>query len=203
MEGGALIVKRLLDVVVSLLLIVVLSPLLMLTALAIRFSSAGPVLFLQERLGRNKRHFRVYKFRTMYPDAEARMAELERFNELSGPVFKIRDDPRITPLGKSLRKYSIDELPQLFNVLKGDMSLVGPRPLALRDCQAFQKDWHRRRFSVRPGITCLWQVNGRNNIPFERWMELDMEYIDTWSLWLDLKILLWTVPAVVKGSGAA
>lgn len=203
MEGGAVVAKRLLDVAGSLALIALLSPLLLLTSLAVKLSSRGPVLFVQERLGRNKRHIRVYKFRTMYPDAEARMPELERLNEMSGPVFKIRDDPRVTPIGKYLRKFSIDELPQLFNVLKGDMSLVGPRPLALRDCQGFEKDWHRRRFSVRPGITCLWQVQGRNNIPFERWMELDMEYIDTWSLWLDLKILLRTLPAVLKGSGAA
>jgi lipopolysaccharide/colanic/teichoic acid biosynthesis glycosyltransferase len=139
----------------------------------------------------------------MIPDAERKLAELECFNELSGPVFKIKNDPRITPIGKFLRKTSIDELPQLYNVLIGDMSLVGPRALPVRDYNGFDQDWHRRRFSVRPGITCLWQVNGRNNIPFDQWMELDLEYIDNWSLWLDLKILLKTIPAVVSGYGAA
>jgi len=121
---------------------------------------------------------------------------------VKGPVFKIKNDPRITPLGKFLRKTSIDELSQLINVLKGDMSLVGPRPLPVRDYNGFDQDWHRRRFSVRPGITCLWQVDGRSEIPFEKWMELDMEYIDTWSLWLDIKILAKTIPAVTRGSGA-
>ena len=121
---------------------------------------------------------------------------------MKGPVFKIKNDPRITPLGKFLRKTSIDELSQLINVLKGDMSLVGPRPLPVRDYNGFDQDWHRRRFSVRPGITCLWQVDGRSEIPFEKWMELDMEYIDTWSLWLDIKILAKTIPAVTRGSGA-
>jgi lipopolysaccharide/colanic/teichoic acid biosynthesis glycosyltransferase len=166
-------------------------------------TSAGPVFFVQERVGINKRRFKVLKFRTMVVDAERRQQTLETLNEATGPVFKIRNDPRITPLGKFLRKTSIDELPQLCNVLNGDMSLVGPRPLPVRDYNGFSQDWHRRRFSVRPGITCLWQVNGRSRLPFEKWMELDMEYIDRWSLWLDLKILVKTVPAVLKGSGAA
>jgi lipopolysaccharide/colanic/teichoic acid biosynthesis glycosyltransferase len=139
----------------------------------------------------------------MVVDAEKIQEKLLTKNEMSGPVFKIKDDPRITPLGRFLRKTSIDELPQLLNVLKGEMSLVGPRAMSLRDYQLFDQDWHRRRFSVRPGITCLWQIYGRNSIPFEQWMELDLQYIDKWSLWLDIKILAQTLPAVLKGTGAA
>jgi len=196
-------VKRAVDVAASSAAILMLSPLIVLAALAVRLTSPGPALFVQERLGLNKRMFRMYKFRTMVVDAEKKLAELEGMNEAEGPVFKIREDPRITPLGRFLRKSSIDELPQLFNVLKGDISLVGPRPLPVRDYNGFDKDWHRRRFSVRPGITCLWQISGRNNIPFEKWMELDMHYIDNWSLWYDFKILLKTVPVVIRGSGAS
>jgi exopolysaccharide biosynthesis polyprenyl glycosylphosphotransferase len=203
MEGIKVILKRLIDIFLSLALIASLSPLLLLTALMVKFTSPGPIFFVQERIGLNKRRFGVFKFRTMCPDAEKRIAELEDLNEVSGPVFKIRNDPRITPFGKFLRKTSIDELPQLFNVLLGDMSLVGPRPLPVRDYNGFDQDWHRRRFSVRPGITCLWQISGRNNISFDRWMELDMEYIDNWSLWLDMKILIGTIPAVLKGNGAS
>jgi lipopolysaccharide/colanic/teichoic acid biosynthesis glycosyltransferase len=139
----------------------------------------------------------------MVPDAERLMPALESRNEVSGPVFKIRNDPRITPVGRFLRRTSIDELPQLINVLKGDMSLVGPRPLPVRDYEGFNEDWQRRRFSVKPGITCLWQVNGRSEISFDQWMLLDLQYMDEWSLWLDLKILARTVPAVMRGSGAA
>jgi exopolysaccharide biosynthesis polyprenyl glycosylphosphotransferase len=202
-NGWAALIKRSLDFSLSLLLIVFLSPLLLITAALIKLSSPGPILFLQERMGLNKRRFHILKFRTMVADAERRMKEIEHLNEVSGPVFKIKNDPRITSVGKFLRKTSIDELPQLFNVLKGDMSLVGPRPMAVRDYEGFSEDWHRRRFSVRPGITCLWQVLGRNSIPFEKWMELDLQYIDQWSLWLDLEILMKTIPAVLKGSGAA
>jgi lipopolysaccharide/colanic/teichoic acid biosynthesis glycosyltransferase len=172
-------------------------------AVLIKLTSRGPVFFVQNRIGFNKRPISVYKFRTMVADAEEKIGEVEHLNEVSGPVFKIKNDPRVTRLGKYLRKSSIDELPQLFNVLKGDMSLVGPRAMAVRDFAGFDQDWHRRRFSVRPGITCLWQVNGRSSVPFEKWMELDMEYIDKWSLWLDLQILVKTIPAVLKGSGAA
>jgi lipopolysaccharide/colanic/teichoic acid biosynthesis glycosyltransferase len=154
-------------------------------------------------VGLNKRQFTMYKFRTMVPDAEKIQEELVYLNEMSGPVFKIANDPRITPIGRILRKTSIDELPQLLNVLKGDMSLVGPRAMSVRDYQSFNEDWQRRRFSVPPGITCLWQIKGRSSLPFKQWMELDMEYIDKWSIWLDLLILAQTIPAVLKGSGAA
>jgi exopolysaccharide biosynthesis polyprenyl glycosylphosphotransferase len=202
-DGWQAIVKRACDFFLSFVLILLLSPLFLVVALLVKATSPGPVFFLQERLGLRKRRFRICKFRTMDPDAERKQAELEDFNEVDGPAFKITNDPRITPIGRILRKTSIDELPQFFNVLKGDMSLVGPRPLPVRDYEGFDQDWHRRRFSVRPGITCLWQVNGRSNVSFNRWMELDMEYIDKWSLWLDIKILAKTVPVVLKGSGAS
>ncbi|MFZ0519481.1 MAG: sugar transferase [Candidatus Acidiferrales bacterium] len=201
--GWSFVLKRTIDLVFSFSLLVLLSPLLVAVALLIILSSPGPILFGQERVGLNKRKFKIYKFRTMIPNAERIQEELLHLNEMKGPVFKIKNDPRITPIGRILRKTSIDELPQLFNVLKGDMSLVGPRAMSVRDYQLFNEDWQRRRFSVPPGITCLWQVNGRNLIPFEQWMELDMQYIDKWSLWLDLKILARTIPAVLRGSGAA
>jgi exopolysaccharide biosynthesis polyprenyl glycosylphosphotransferase len=203
LEGWAIFLKRSFDFVVSLLLLIPLAPLLLLVALMVKISSEGPVFFRQKRVGLNKRHFVMFKFRTMILDAERIQPELLALNEMTGPVFKIKNDPRITPLGRFLRRTSIDELPQLLNVLSGDMSLVGPRAMSLRDYQFFNEDWQRRRFSVRPGITCLWQVKGRSSIPFEQWMELDMQYIDRWSLWLDLKILALTIPAVLKGSGAA
>jgi exopolysaccharide biosynthesis polyprenyl glycosylphosphotransferase len=202
-EGWPLAVKRTLDLTVSSIFLVLLGPLLIGTAIAIKLTSPGPVFFLQDRVGRNKRRFKIYKFRTMVADAEQLISSLECRNEVSGPVFKIKNDPRITSIGKFLRRSSIDELPQLFNVLKGDMSLVGPRPLPVRDYEGFNEDWQRRRFSVRPGITCLWQVNGRSGISFDQWMLLDLKYMDEWSLWLDLKILARTVPAVLRGSGAA
>jgi lipopolysaccharide/colanic/teichoic acid biosynthesis glycosyltransferase len=172
-------------------------------AVLVKLTSPGPIFFRQVRVGLNKRQFSIYKFRTMVANAEQLQDQLLSMNEMTGPVFKIKKDPRVTALGRILRNTSIDELPQLFNVLMGDMSLVGPRAMSLRDYQLFDKDWQRRRFSVKPGITCLWQIHGRNSIPFEKWMELDMQYIDTWSLWLDLKILARTVPAVLRGTGAA
>lgn len=205
-EGWPLTVKRIFDFTVSLALIILLGPLLLLTALLIKLTSPGPVFFVQKRVGYNKRPFYICKFRTMVADAEHKLQEIEHLNEVSGPVFKIKNDPRLTPIGAFLRRTSIDELPQLFNVLLGDMSLVGPRPLQVRDYDLFTKqgeDWQRRRFSVRPGITCLWQVNGRSSLPFEQWMELDLEYVQQWSLWLDFEILARTIPAVFKGSGAA
>lgn len=203
MHGGPLLAKRGLDILLSTTLLALLAPWLILTALLIKLTSLGPVFFIQERVGLNKRKFPLYKFRTMVPDAEKMMKDLEQFNEVAGPVFKIKKDPRITAIGKYLRKTSIDELPQLINVLKGDMSLVGPRPLPIRDYKGFNEDWQRRRFSVRPGITCLWQVNGRSSIAFDKWMEFDMQYIDNWSLWLDIKILAQTLPAVLRGTGSA
>ena len=202
-NGWPVLLKRAVDLLGSAALLITISPALLVTAILIKLTSRGPVLFKQNRLGLNKRQFNIYKFRTMVADAEKRMHEVEHLNEVSGPVFKIKNDPRITPLGRFLRKTSIDELPQLFNVCKGDMSLVGPRPLPVRDYEGFSEDWQRRRFSVKPGITCLWQVAGRSSIAFEQWMELDLQYIDKWSLWLDFKILLLTIPAVLRGSGAA
>jgi exopolysaccharide biosynthesis polyprenyl glycosylphosphotransferase len=203
MQGWQLLAKRMLDLSLSLILLIILAPLFLLTILLIKLTSSGPIFFIQKRVGLSKRRFCLYKFRTMIPDAEQQLAQVENLNEASGPVLKIKNDPRITPIGKLLRRTSIDELPQFINVLKGDMSLVGPRPLPLRDYNRFDQDWQRRRFSVRPGITCLWQVDGRSKIAFEKWMELDMQYIDQWSLWLDFKILAKTIPAVLKGSGAA
>ncbi|MEM9552912.1 MAG: sugar transferase [Acidobacteriota bacterium] len=194
--GFSKLAKRLLDLSVSAVLLLLLAPLLAVVALAVKWTSRGPVFFVQERLGVNKRKFRLVKFRTMVQDAEAKLAEIEHLNEVGGPVFKIEHDPRLTRIGAFLRHSSIDELPQLWNVFRGNMSLVGPRPLPVRDYAGFDDDAHRRRLSVKPGITCLWQVAGRNSIPFEQWMRLDLEYIDQWSFWLDVKILLQTIPVV-------
>jgi exopolysaccharide biosynthesis polyprenyl glycosylphosphotransferase len=196
-------IKRLMDVAVASVMLVGLFPLLAFVALAIRFDSKGPVFFIQGRVGFNKRRFRMIKFRTMCADAEARMQEVEHLNEKSGPIFKIAKDPRTTRVGKWLRKASIDELPQLINVLLGDMSLVGPRPLPMRDALKMEEAWQKRRFSVKPGLTCLWQVSGRSNLSFEQWMELDLKYIDSWSLGLDGKILLRTIPAILSARGAS
>ena len=201
-DDWRLLAKRVIDILGSVVLLIVLAPLLAAVAWLIRADSPGPVLFAQERIGLNKRRFSLWKFRTMVDGADERQAELEHLNEVEGPVFKIKNDPRITRIGKFLRRFSIDELPQLFNVLKGDMSLVGPRPLPVRDVERIDISAHKRRFSIKPGITCLWQVNGRSNVDFEHWVRLDLEYIDRWSLGLDLIILLKTIPAVVKGPGA-
>ena len=204
-RGSALcfLVKRAADVVLSAAGLVLLAPLIALIALAIQLDSGGPVLFRQIRVGYNGRRFWMLKFRTMTPDAEARQPELEPLNEVRGAAFKIRNDPRLTRVGRWLRRTSLDELPQLIHVLKGEMSLVGPRPLPLRDVDRLNEDWQRRRFSVRPGLTCLWQTGGRHLLGFDEWMRLDLDYIDNWSLLLDLKILLRTLPAMWTGAGAS
>ena len=202
MSGWQLSMKRTMDFVISFILVILLLPLFVIIGILIKWTSPGPALFIQERVGLNKRKFHLLKFRTMVIDAEKQMEKLGHLNEVKGAAFKITDDPRVTPIGKFLRRNSLDELPQLVNVFMGDMSLVGPRPLPLRDFADFDQDWHRRRFSIRPGITCLWQIGGRSSISFDRWMELDMEYIDNWSLMMDIKILFQTIPAVLRQRGA-
>lgn len=200
-DAVSLLVKRALDVVVSAWCLLLLSPVMIVCAILVRLTSAGPAFFRQDRVGLNGRIFTLLKFRSMYRDAERRRAELEPLNEASGPVFKIRRDPRITPVGRVLRRFSLDELPQLWNVLRGDMSLVGPRPPIPDEVKRYER-WQRRRLSMKPGITCLWQVSGRSRLGFDEWMRLDLAYIDNWSLALDLKILLRTVPAVLLARGA-
>lgn len=195
-------VKRLIDVAGGSFGVLMVSPVMLGVALMIKLSSKGPVFFKQVRAGRNGRKFVMYKFRSMVVDAEARKAELQHLNEMSGPVFKIARDPRVTKIGAFIRKTSLDELPQLFNIVLGDMSLVGPRPPLPSEVDQY-KPWQRRRLSVRPGLTGLWQVSGRNNVDFEEWMALDLRYIDTWSLWLDAKIILRTLPAVLMKTGAS
>ena len=201
-DSWQLVAKRLIDLLGSAALLIALAPLLALVAILIRFDSPGPVFFTQERVGLNKRRFRILKFRTMTDGSDQQQDSLEHLNEAEGPVFKIRNDPRVTRLGRLLRRFSIDEFPQLINVLKGDMSLVGPRPLPIRDVSRIDHQWHKRRFSIKPGITCLWQVNGRSNIGFNDWVRMDLDYIDKWSLALDLLILVKTIPAVFRGPGA-
>lgn len=200
-EALGLVVKRAIDILASTVGLVLLSPVFLVVALLIKLDSPGPVFFAQERVGYNRRRFPAYKFRTMVYGAEKMQAALEPLNEAQGPVFKIANDPRVTRLGKWLRRLSIDEFPQLLNVLKGEMSLVGPRPLPVRDVERIDVRWHKRRFAVKPGITCLWQVNSRQP-QFDDWVRSDMEYIDNWSLALDLKILARTIPAVLSGQGA-
>ena len=199
--AGMLILKRFMDILLSISMGIILSPVFFLIAALIKLTSRGPVFYSQVRTGLNGREFLFWKFRSMYLDAESRQRELQKYNEMSGPVFKIRNDPRVTPIGRFLRRYSLDELPQLWNVLTGEMSIVGPRPPIPTEVKKYER-WQRRRLSMKPGLTCLWQVNGRNEIDFTEWMKLDMQYIDSWSLGLDLKILAKTVPAVVFARGA-
>jgi lipopolysaccharide/colanic/teichoic acid biosynthesis glycosyltransferase len=194
-------VKTIADRVAGAVLLVLAAPLLFAIALAVRLTSRGPAFFVQERGGLHGHPFRMYKFRTMWHGAELQRDQLMTANEMDGPVFKIAADPRLTSIGRFLRRTSLDELPQLFNVVRGEMSLVGPRPLPLVETRGLTGP-HRRRLSVRPGLTCLWQVSGRNELGFERWMELDLEYVDHWSLSLDFAILLRTVPALLSGRGA-
>ncbi|MDO9091250.1 MAG: exopolysaccharide biosynthesis polyprenyl glycosylphosphotransferase [Rubrivivax sp.] len=197
---GQLLLKRLIDMLGAAAGLLLLSPLLLLLLLAVRLGSPGPALFRQTRTGLHGRPFTMLKIRTMFVDAEARKTELSDLNERDGTAFKLKDDPRITPIGRRLRKFHIDELPQLWNVLVGDMSLVGPRPLPVREATG-NEWWQRRRLTVPPGLTCLWQLKDDPVIPFQQWMRMDMDYIDRWSVWLDLKIIVQTFGTLVRGRG--
>ena len=194
--------KRAFDVLLSAALLIVLAPLFALLAALVKLTSAGPVIFTQLRCGLNGRRFRLYKFRSMLQGADQRQHEVAHLNELDGPVFKISRDPRVTPLGRVLRRLSIDEWPQLFNILKGEMSFVGPRPPLPAEVQQYER-WQRRRLRMKPGLTCLWALEGRNELDFRRWMRLDLDYIEQWSLLLDMKILFRTIPRVLSGKGAS
>jgi exopolysaccharide biosynthesis polyprenyl glycosylphosphotransferase len=197
-----LVCKRALDLSLSVLLLVLSLPIVVAIATLVKITSSGGVLYRQTRCGLNGRRFTLYKFRTMIEGAEDQRGTLLHLNEMNGPAFKLRQDPRVTRFGRFLRKFSLDELPQLWNVVKGDMSLVGPRPPIPEEVAQYQR-WQRRRLAMKPGLTCLWQISGRNNVDFDRWMELDLEYIDSWSPLLDLKILLKTIPVVLSGRGAS
>jgi exopolysaccharide biosynthesis polyprenyl glycosylphosphotransferase len=197
-----LLAKRVFDLTLTILSIPFLIPLFIIVACAIRLDSPGPVFFVQQRVGLRKRLFPMFKFRSMHADAEDKIEDIEHLNEAEGPIFKIQNDPRVTKVGKFIRRTSIDELPQLLNVLRGEMSLVGPRPMSQRDVGQFDRGIQRKRFSVQPGLTCLWQISGRSDLPFEKWLELDLEYISNWSFWLDIQILFKTIPAVLKSKGA-
>jgi lipopolysaccharide/colanic/teichoic acid biosynthesis glycosyltransferase len=199
--ADALAIKYGLDPICAALLLLLLWPVLLIVAAAIWCTMSRPILFSQERAGLHGRPFRMLKFRTMRIGAESEQSELREQNQLTGPVFKLREDPRVTPLGRFLRRTSLDELPQLFNVLNGSMSLVGPRPLPLSE-QAAIHGWQRRRLTMKPGLTCLWQVSGRSDVDFVDWMLLDLKYIEDWNLWLDLVVLLKTLPVVLCGRGA-
>jgi len=197
----SLYLRRLIDILVSGISLIVLSPFFLIIAILVKFTSEGPIFFEWNVVGFNKKPFHSWKFRTMVKDADAKKEMLMAQNEMKGPVFKIKDDPRITKIGKFLRQYSLDELPQLWSVFKGDMSLVGPRPAGPHELARYES-WHRRKLSIKPGITCLWQANGRNRIAdFNEWVKLDLQYIDNWSLWLDIKILAKTAWVVLKGTG--
>ncbi|MBM4369972.1 MAG: sugar transferase [Deltaproteobacteria bacterium] len=201
-DGGALLVKRTIDVIGASVGLLLIGPLMLAVAALIKLEDGGPVLFVQQRSGLYGRTFPMYKFRSMVVDAEAKKSALEQHNEMSGPVFKMQRDPRITRIGALIRKTSIDELPQLWNVLRGEMSVVGPRPPLPSEVARYER-WQMRRLSMKPGLTCIWQVSGRNRVDFDNWMRLDLEYIDNWSLFLDVKLILQTFPVVITGRGAS
>ena len=200
--GSSVCFKRMMDLILSILALLIGSPVFLVTALLIKITSPGPIIFSQVRVGKFGRHFKFYKFRSMYIDAEARKAELLKLNESGdGVIFKMKHDPRITPIGRFIRKFSIDELPQLFNVILGDMSLVGPRPPLPQEVRTYTLE-ERKRLNITPGLTCLWQVSGRSELPFSRQIALDKEYIASKSVWKDFLILLKTIPAILTGKGA-
>ncbi|MGO8786637.1 MAG: sugar transferase [Terriglobia bacterium] len=201
-EDELLLLKRGIDFIMALVALVILSPLLLILAVLVKITSRGPILFTQTRCGLGGRQFTLYKFRSMRAGADVLREELEALNEVDGPVFKIRNDPRCTPVGRFMRKFSLDELPQLLNILSGDMSFVGPRPPLPAEVEKYER-WQRRRLRMHPGLTCLWALEGRSKLSFRRWMELDLEYIDHWSMMLDWKILLKTIPIVLVGRGAS
>jgi exopolysaccharide biosynthesis polyprenyl glycosylphosphotransferase len=196
-----LLAKRFADTALATLLLILLSPLMLAVAVLVAFTSAGPILYRQIRCGLGGRRFTLLKFRSMVQNAEELRADMEHLNEADGPVFKIADDPRVTPIGRWLRRTSLDELPQLWNILRGDMSFVGPRPPIPAEVDKYES-WQRRRLRMRPGLTCLWALEGRSQLNFDRWMQLDLSYIDRWSLWLDAQIFLKTIPHVLFGRGA-
>ena len=194
-------IKRLFDITASLIALILLSPVFILTALAIILKDGGPVFFVQDRAGKDMKPFKMYKFRSMCKNAEELFKQMQEQNEQTGHAFKIKNDPRITPVGRFIRKYSIDELPQLINILKGDMSIVGPRPILtfqMEECNEYQ----RQRLVVKPGLTCYWQISGRANVEWDEWVEMDLQYIKDMSLWTDAKMILKTIPAVIRGDGA-
>ena len=194
-------IKRIIDIIISTVLLIILLPIFICIILLVKVTSKGPLIYKWHVMGKDGKPFTGYKFRTMILNADYLKTSLLKSNEMTGPVFKMKNDPRITKVGKFLRKYSLDELPQLWSVLKGEMSLVGPRPAGPKEWSQYE-EWQKRKLSVTPGITCLWQINGRNEIhEFDDWVKLDLEYIDNWSLWLDFKILLQTIPTVLKGTG--
>ena len=198
---GYFFVKRIMDIVLSFIALIVLSPVLLITALAIKIESPGPVVFVQKRVGMNGKEFDMYKFRSMCMDAEEKLKKLQHKNETEGPTFKMQEDPRITKVGRFIRKYSVDELLQLVNILKGDMSIIGPRPAIPREVAQYG-EFDKLRLLVKPGLSCYWQISGRSDIPFDEWMKLDVKYIKEMSLLTDIKITLLTFPAVIKGDGA-
>ena len=195
-------IKRLIDIICSFVGILVLSPLFIIIAIIVKFTSKGPIFFSQKRVGRNGKEFDMYKFRSMVVNAEELKEKLAAQNEMSGPMFKMKDDPRVTKVGKFIRKTSIDELPQLWNILKGDMSLVGPRPSLPKEVAQFE-DWMYKRLEVKPGLTCYWQVSGRNNIDFEDWMKLDIRYVEERNLWIDIKLIFKTVGVLFGDKNAS